>query len=679
RMRRPLGLSIARGLSQLLARLYPSSFRHAHGESFPLVAEDRWRRERVRGATAAAATRTTIRVLVTDTWSGRRALRHARIVHRSKRLPMFDRVFAHIHHAVRGLVHAPLLTLVATVSLAIGIGANTAVFTVANALLFAPAPGVDHFDQLVDIGRTTRGMGFDTLSYPTYTTLRDRATTLSGVIALRPDPWPVSVGATGDAVLAYGQLVSANYFDVLGVRPAAGSFFRGHDEHPGTPFRLVVLSYGFWRRHFAGDAAIVGTTVVLNGDTYTVAGVAAAGFQGMTIVSPDVWLPLTALARTTPPEELLRSRGSLWLFLSARLAPGATIDQARGEMTALSRRLADAYPDACQGCGLAVAPSRRMPMDLNVVPFFAMLMGLVGVVLVVTCANLGGLLVARAGTRARELAVRLALGASRGSLIAMFLVESLVLFLPGATLALVVAGVATRLIESLTPRLPVPVAAGLSFDWRVLAFTAGVTLAMALVTGLAPAWHASRGDLIGDLKRDASAPRRQWLRRVFVAAQLAFCLVSIALASLLLRGLWATTTINPGFQVDRIDIASVDLSLGGSGDDRAAQATEDLRGRLAALPGIEAVAAAAVVPLTDEWLGFGDLRRAGDPPSASLFERRGNWSAISPEYLPTIGLPVVRGRNFTTGDRPGAPRVAIVNDRLARTAWPGLDPIGRVL
>jgi putative ABC transport system permease protein len=678
-MRRPMGLSLARGLARLLALLYPSAFRRAHGESFPLVAEDRWRRERAAGASAGAATRSTIRVLVADTWSGRRALRRGRIAGPPRRPILFDRFLAQIRYAARGLVRAPLLTLVATVSLAIGIGANTAIFTVANAVLFAPASGIDHFDRLVDIGRTTRGTGFDTLSYPTYVHLRDHSTTLAGVIALRPDPTPLSVGATGDAVLAYGQLVSANYFDVLGVRPAAGGLFERRDEHPGTPFRLAVLSYGFWRRQFAGDTTIVGTNLVLNGDTYTVAGVAAAGFQGTTIVSPDVWLPLTALARTTPDQNLLQSRGSLWLELSARLAPGATIDQARGEMTALSRGLAEAYPDTCQGCGLAVAPSRRIPADLPVVPFFAMLLGLVGVVLVVTCANLSGLLVARAGTRARELAVRLALGASRGSLVAMFLVESLVLFLPGAALALVVANGVTHLIESLTPRLPVPVAAGLVFDWRVLAFTAGVTLAMALVTGLAPAWHATRGDLVIDLKRDASAPRRQSLRRVFVTAQLAFCLVSMALAGLLLRSLHATTTISPGFQVDRIDVASVDLSLAGYGDDRAASVSEDLRARLAALPGIESVAAAAVVPLTDEYLGFGDLRRAGDPASASLFETGRNWSAISPGYLPTIGLPILRGRNFSTSDRTGGPRVAIVNERLARAAWPGLDPIGRVL
>jgi putative ABC transport system permease protein len=591
---------------------------------------------------------------------------------------MFDRTLAQVRHAARGLVRAPLLTLVATVSLAIGIGANTAVFTVANAVLFAPAPGIDRFDRLVDIGRTTRGTGFDELSYPTYTDLRDRATTLAGVIALRPEPRPLSVGTVGDAVLAYGLLVSANYFDVLGVRPAAGSFFHGRDEHPGTPFRQAVLSHAFWQSRFAGDAAVVGTTIVLNGDTYSVAGVAAAGFQGTTIVSPDVWLPLTALAHTTPTEDLLRSRGSLWLQLSGRLAPGATIDQARAEMTALSRGLADASPDACQGCGLAVAPSRRMPPDVSIGPFFAMLMSLVGVVLVVTCANLGGLLVSRAGTRARELAVRLALGASGGSLVAMFLVESVVLFLPGAALALVVAGVATHLIESLTPRLPMPVAAGLVFDWRVLTFTAGVTFAMALVTGLAPAWHATRGDLIGDLKRDASAPRRHWLRRVFVAAQLAFCLVSMALAGLLLRGLRATTTINPGFQVDRIDVASVDLSLAGYDNGRAAPAIEGLRARLAALPGIESVGVAAVVPLTYEVLRLDPLRRAGDPASASLLEQT-DVNVISPEYLPTIGVRIVRGRNFSARDRSGAPRVAVVNERLARAAWPGLEPIGRLL
>jgi predicted permease len=677
-MRRPVGLSIARGLARLLALLYPSVFRRAHGESFPLVAEDRWRRERAGGATALAATRSTFRVLFADTWTGWRTLRRARIAGAPRRPIMFDRLLAQVRYAVRGLVRAPLLTLVATVSLAIGIGANTAVFTAANALLLVPASGVTHFDRLVDIGRTNGGAGFDTLSYPTYTALRDHATTLAGVIALRPEPRPLSLRVADGAELAYSLLVSSNYFDVLGVTPAAGALFHGRDEHPGVPLRQVVLSHAFWRRQFAGDPSVVGTTIELNGDEFTVSGVAPAGFQGMTIMSPDLWLPLTALARATPDAELLGSRGSLWLMLSARLAPGATIGQARAEMAAIMHGLVEAYPEACQNCGLAVEPSSRTPGDLSVVgPFLAMLMALVGLVLVVACANLSGVLMARAGARGREIAVRLALGASRGSLVAMFLLESLLLFLPGAALALGVARIALGLVESQAPRLPVRVAAGFTLDWRVLAFTACVTLAMALVTGLAPAWHAARGDLVGDLKRDASAPSRQRLRRVFVGSQLAFCLVSMALAGLLFRGLRATTTISPGFRVDGIDIASVDFSLGGYADDRAASATEALRLRLAALPGVEAVAAAAVVPLADDGLGLGDLRRAGDRASESL--SRTDWNVISPEYLPTIGVPIVRGRNFTADDRPGAPRVAIVNERLARAAWPGRDPIGQTL
>jgi hypothetical protein len=235
-MRRPVGLALARGLARLLALLYPAAFRRAHGESFPLVADDRWRRERARGATAFGATCSTFRVLFGDTWTGRRTLRRARIAGAPRRPLMFDRSLAQIRYAVRALVRAPLLTLVATVSLAIGIGANTAVFTAANALLVVPASGVTHFDRLVDIGRTNRGEGFDTLSYPTYTTLRDHATTLAGVIALRPEPRPLSLGVAEGAELAYGLLVSSNYFDVLGVTPAAGALFHGRDEHPGAPF-----------------------------------------------------------------------------------------------------------------------------------------------------------------------------------------------------------------------------------------------------------------------------------------------------------------------------------------------------------------------------------------------------------------------------------------------------------
>jgi predicted permease len=679
-MSRPFGVALVRGLSRALALVAPAGVRREYGASFPDAAEHRWRRERIAGAGGMNATLVTMGLLIADFVVGWRAfLDMTRRCSPPERRPlMINRLTGNVRYALRALGQTPLLTVVGTVSIALGIGANTAVFTVANALLFAPARGIDHVDRLVDVGRTTDGRGFDTVSYPTYADLRDRARTLTGVIALRPEPRPLSLSVASSTELAYGLIVSSNYFDVLGVTPAVGSVFHTQDERAGTPVRQVVLSHAFWRRRFGGEPGVVGTAIVLNGDAFTISGIAPTGFQGMTILSPDVWLPLTALARATPTEDLLRSRDSLWLMLSARLAPGATIDQARAETTAFMRGLTEAYPETYRRHGLAVEPSRRTPVSIGVIgSFLAMLLGLVGLVLVVVCANLSGLLMARAGARTREIAVRLALGASRASLVAMFLVESLVLFLPGAALAWLVALAGIRVIESIATRLPVPIDAGLRIDWHVLAYTAVVTVSTALVTGLAPAWHAARGDLVGDLTRDARTPRRQRLRHVFVGAQLALCLVSIVLAGLLMRSLRAMTTISPGFQIDRVDVASVDLSLAGYGEDRAAPATEAVRGRLAALPGVESVAAAAVVPLAGDGLGFGALRRAGDPASEAILDA--DWSAITPGYLPTLGVRLVRGRNFIAADRGDAPRVAIINERFARLAWPGRDPIGQLL
>jgi putative ABC transport system permease protein len=672
---------LIRAAARLSLGCYPAAFRDSHRSAFDEFVEDRWRKERARHGAVFSTVRV-VAWLVADTVQGRRALARTRPAIASRSLTI-DRLFAHLRLAVRQLVRAPLVAGVATLSLAIGIGANTAVFTIANALFFAPLTGVVDPGRVLDVGRTTNGSGFDTTSYPLYQDLRAQATSLEGVYAMRGEPRPVSVGATDGAERAFGLDVSASYFDVLGTRAAAGGFFHSGDERLGTPLRRVVLSYAYWQRRYAGDPAIAGQPIIVNGDAFTIAGVAERGFQGTMIVNPDLWVPLTAYARSSPSDSLLRSRDSSWLIMGARVKAGWSVGQARSEIESFGGRIATAYPAIYQEpshvLGLTAAPVSRLPGEFGefVRPFVILLTVLVGLVLLVACANLSGLLLARAAARTRDVAVRQALGASRASLVSMFLVESLVLCLPGAAVGVVIATWTSRGVAAIAGQLPVPVLADASIDWRVLGFSALVTLATSLVTGLAPALRGSREDLVTELKSDASAPRRQRLRRLFVTAEMALCLVLLVTGALLVRALGAASRVDIGFQVDRVDVADLDLTLGGYPEERATAVVRDLRDRFRAIPGVDRVSAASVMPLEGDGMSLGALRRAGESASADTVHA--DWNAVTPDFLPELGLPIVAGRNFTDADGMDAPPVAIVNEQFARGFWPGADPIGRVL
>lgn len=584
-----------------------------------------------------------------------------------------------IRSAIRSTARSPLFAVTAALSLAIGIGANTAIFSAANGLLLAPTRGVRDMHDLVDIGRTTDGRGFDTVAYGTFRDLQQRDAVFAGVYATRLEPQALSLGGPDGAERIYAEQVSASYFDVLGVQPSAGTFFRTPDEQLGVPLRKVVLSHVFWQKRFAGRSDLIGQPIVLNGDPFTVVGIGPPGFQGATILAPDIWVPLTAYARGMPGDDTLRSRENSWLVMAGRLKPGVTIDGAQSYLDTFMADLQQSFPDVYRRIGLAATPASRVSgFDRGfVAPFLAILMGVVGLVLLVTCLNLSGLLLARAASRSREVAVRLALGASRRSLAAMGLAEAMVLFTLGSLAALVVAFWMTRALGTVLTGLPFPVMVDLSPDWRVLAFTAGVALVASLFTGLAPALQNSRADLVPDLKSDASAPRRQRLRRIFITAQLACCLVLVVTAGLFLRALGAAAGVEPGFDIDPIHVATIDLSLGGYSTEQSPEVAERIREQLAAIPGVDRVGLARMVALDGGGLGLGGLRRKGTiGPEAGIDT---DWNVISPDYLAALGIPVLRGRNFTDADRQGGQSVAIVNERFARQVWPGQDPIGQQL
>jgi len=574
-----------------------------------------------------------------------------------------DALAQDLRYALRLLARNPLFALTAAVSLAIGIGATTTIFTLAGALLFRPPAGVVDASRLVDIGRSQNGEGFDTNSYPNYLDVRERSTRFEAVYAYRFDAPPMSLGGPNGAERVFGGVVSDNYFQALGVP---------------TRFDGVVLSHRLWKRRFHADRAIVGRTLQINGRPFTVTGVAEEGFQGTTVFVPDLWIPMSMAAAAMPRQgtSLLHERGAAWLMMGGRLKRGATLEQAQAELASIGAALEREYPRENEGRGLRAAPLSPLPRNsAPVAAFITGLMGVAAVVLLVACANVAGVLLARATSRRREIAVRLALGARRTQLLRQLLVETVLLCLGAAAIGLLFAQAMTTLLLALLPALPVPIGVSLALDWRAAAFAIAISLLAALLSGIAPAFHASKGDVAGSLKADAqTAPERMRLRNAFVVAQVALSVVLVAGAGLFLRALQRAATIDAGFDPRHVEVAELDLSLGGYTPETGPQFTRQLIERVRALHGVEDASLAAMLPLSMGGMGLGALTLPG-----AQEEIAADWNAVEPRYFSTLRTPLLRGRDFTDADDERATSVAIVNETLARRLWPNQEPIGRTL
>jgi len=579
-----------------------------------------------------------------------------------------------LRHAARLLRREPLFTLTAVLSLAIGIGANTTTFTIAHAVLFRPPTGVAAPEQLVDIGTRTPGGGFGNSSYPNYLDVRARTTTLDGVYAYSLFPRAMSLGAESDAPgteRIFGTFVTANYFSVLGAAPVVGRLFS--DRAGSDEADAVVLSHRFWTRRFNGDPRIVGRTIRLNGRAVTVIGVASEGFQGTGIRAGDAWVTLTASAS----ESSLIDRASAWLLLGGRLKPGISAPQAAAEVDAIGRALAVEYPDQNRGLGLRVQRLSPVPgSSAPIAVFLGLLMSIVALVLVIACANVTGVLLARASARRQEIAVRLAMGAGRSRLVRQLLAETLMLFSLGGVAGLLLARVLTSTIVAALPALPFPVEVLVTLDLRAILFTAALVLVAALLSGLAPALQASKAAVVPALKDDAQAPARVRLRHAFVVAQVAFSILLVVVAGLFVRALQAAGATDPGFDRRGVELASLDLSMGGYTGTTGLQFVGELTERVRALPDVQAASIATSVP------GGFEVQRRGvtvpgvtPPDGARAFGV--DWNNIEPGYFAALRIPLASGRDFTPADRAGAPLVAIVGEGTARRFWPGQDPIGK--
>lgn len=593
-----------------------------------------------------------------------------------------------VRHACRLLVKNPGFTVTALLSLSLGIGATSALFSTFNSLLWRPLPAADP-EQLVVLYSKLESQAFsEGFSYPEYLDYQDQMSALSGLAAFRPAAFGLAIDG-GDATRAYAEAVTGNYFQLLGVSPVIGRAFLPDETRDGDAKLVAILNYRFWQRRFNADPSIVGRTITLNGHAVTVVGVAPRGFNGTYAIyfAPNLWVPIGVLPQIGAASAgLLENRTSRGIRPIGRLAPGATLARAQAEAATIAGRLALAYPDVSKDRTAAVyreldtRPEVEISRATNVIALI--FIGLAALVLLIACANVANLLLARSAARRREIAMRLALGARRGHLVRQLLTESLLLALTAGTLGLAVSWVATRLLQSIRVPTDIPLNLEVHTDPRVALFTLGVSVIASLGFGLIPALQASRPSLIPALKGDgpnvAHGARGLSLRNVLVVAQVAVSLVLLVTAGLFLRSVSGARTISPGFAIDDRLVMAFDPGLIGYDRERTQSFYRLLGDRLKVAPGIEAAAFAAFVPLdfssgTQNVIIEGRVAEPGQD-TVQIMD-----SVVDPDYFQTLDTRIVGGRAFTDRDTADASPVVIINETMARTYWPGQDPIGRRL
>jgi predicted permease len=574
---------------------------------------------------------------------------------------------------------SPGFTAIAILSLALGIGANTAIFSLVNTVLLRPLP-VARPNQLVEIYGTLRnGADYTIQSYPNYKEYRDRTgQVFDGVIAYRFAP--ISMTHAGTSERVWGYLVSGNYFDVLGVHPVMGRWFTPEEDRTPGSYPVAVMSYGCWQRKFAADPNIVGKSVSLNGRSFTVIGVAPKGFNGTEVAyAPELFVPMMMAHEIEPGSEWLESRDSDNIFVVARLKEGVTTQQAESALQAVTLELAREYPHENEGRGVKLmTPGFFIPDIRNsVIGFTGVLMGVVGLVLLLACVNLANLLLARATERRKEIAIRLAIGARRITIIRQLLTESVLLSLAGGVCGLVLAAWINDLVASAKLPTDIALVIDLRIDWRVLSFTFLVSILTGVIFSLLPALQSSRPDLVPALKDEASMGgfRRSRLRNVLVVAQVALSLVLLVCAGLIVRSLQAAQRMRPGFNPENAVALSFDVGLQGYDEERGRAFQKQALERARALPGVRSAALVTTLPLSLDY-SYTTIYVEGQAPVGSSQLPSAIPNTVSPGYFQTMEIQL-RGRDFTTQDDKKDTRFIIVNETFARKFFPNQEAVGR--
>jgi macrolide transport system ATP-binding/permease protein len=609
---------------------------------------------------------------------------------------MLADIGADIRFGLRSLLRRPSLTFAALLSLSLGVGANTAIFTLINAF-FLQAPPVEQPGRLMAIfgsyGADKDPSGaYLPLSYPDAQDYMAQNHVFSGI--LTQVPLGLSLQGAEDAEPLSCLAVSANYFQVLGLRLPQGRGFTAEEAALGRRQPVVVLGDSLWRRSFGADPRIIGRTVRLNRRGFTVIGVAPAGFRGLDrTTAVDAWVPLGMFEALTPPEfgAMLRQRDGRMAFLIGRLADGVSPPQAQAAMSNVARRLEQENGKLDAGWGVTILPltsfySRPDQRDSQL-RARTLTLSVVALVLLIACVNVANLLMVRASERRGELAIRLSIGASRSRLIRETLVESLMLALLGGACGLGVAALGVRFLWYIRPPLFAENSLDLSLNGTVLAFTLALSVLTGFAFGLLPAVKASRTDLVSPLKSSGGRTgSRDGVRRSLVAVQVALCLVCLVCAGLFLRSLRKSQQVDPGFNTHELLLASIGLPMETYDEAKGRQFLHRVVERLGALPGVKSVSFSSTRLLTnfailDEIVPVGqETNPAGGPnggQAGSHGETLIRTSNVSPDYFQTVGIPLLHGRVFSAADRPGTPPVAIINEAVAKQLWPGQEATGK--
>ncbi len=591
-------------------------------------------------------------------------------------------VWGDIRFGLRMLLKKPGANAAVVLALALGIGMNAAVFSFVNALLLRPPAGVKSTGSLIEIwlhNRASAGVqSYFPFTYLDYTYYRDHSRSLEGILAFDGDGSRAIWNRSGEGEVIQGQLISGNYFSLLGVNAALGRMISSADDQLGSPHSVVVLSHSFWQRQLGADAAIIGRTLVLNGAIFSVIGVAPAGFAGMLVATePDFWAPLTTQEQFTHDSGRLTDRDSSWLIVVGRMRTGSDTVKAQAEMDVLANRVQLEHPDPDRKLDPIVYPATLVPGPYRVYvrAFTGLLLAVFGLVLLIACANAASLLLARATGRAREMAIRSALGAGRGRLIRQTLVESLLLSSIAGMAGVVLAWWIGQLLLQLKPA-SLPVSLEVPMDWRVLLFTLLVSLLTGVVFGIVPALRSAAVPAAPVLKEETQTAglRKSRLRNLLLIGQIATCVVLLSCATLCVRSLMHANSIDPGFDTQHIAVATLDPGSLGYSPAKVSAFYRQLMDHVRALPNVTAASYVNHLPLgtSREMTSVGKrFGKDSDQIKVDVFR-------VEPGYFSTMGVTMLRGRDFSEKESDDdAAGTTIVNEVLARKLWPGQDPVGQ--
>ena len=588
-----------------------------------------------------------------------------------------------VRYSLRLLGNAPGFTAIALLTLVLGIGANTTIFSWINATLLNPIPGAQKTGDLVAVSLGKESQAAFPLTYPDFAHLRDQTRSLAAIAAFSTIT-SVNLTGTGKPERIWGSLASSNYFDVLGVRPILGRGFLPQEDQTPASAPVVVISYGLWQTHFGGNSGILGQTISVNQHPFTVVGVAPPLFHGsQTGLRSDLWIPIMTGQQLMPMGDLVHKYNYFWLLGVGRLKPGIPLSQAQQELTVLMRPMAQQYPEEHKGHDTALlSPLWRGPFGANVFlsTLLPMLMAISAAVLLLTCANMANLLLVRSVGRRREIAIRLSMGASRWRLLRQLLIESLILSLGGGLIALLATmWTSGSLMLFVPPSVSMPVDVAGHMDRNVLLATLVISILTAVIFGVLPALRAANIEPATVLKEDsrtsAGGQSKARLTSAIVVAQISLSLLLLVCAGLFIRSFIRAQQFNPGFNPEHVLLASYDLFPAGYTEATGIQFNRQLLARVSALPGVESVTLGSRVPLG---IGGGSTSVKPEGYTSQAHESTEVPEVmVGPNYLHTLQIPLAAGRDLTAQDNETSQSVALVNQSFANRYWPKQNPLGK--